>query len=330
MKTKTFKTAALCLTLMCCLVLLTMCKKEDDTVTPTTVSHRITGYNFYFNDTLEMKVNITYSGNLIAAIMATDAGGAEISKEELEYEGNSIKSVTEYEKSVDTWIKSFRYEVNGYTGDNPQEIVFRSYDASGIETYANKIIYGFEGTLLKHQDSYTFQNGTWGLYGITTYIYDTRGRILVEDETAFSWGHITTYTYSGELMTEALTQSKDYTSLTNSGKSTYEYVNNLLTKVTTYDWTEGGAWIKSSEEEFTYNVDGTLETEWLKFHDYGFSARIEFIYGEGSGNFRQYIKITGGGPVLPGDPTPYPVKSTGLTDKFPESIRKAFHLKFND
>jgi hypothetical protein len=290
-----------------------MCKKKDDPE-PSATSQRVTGYKILINDTVVMKGAFQYTGNLGSALIITDAGSFEIQKTTFQYSGNEINNVTDYERISGSLVKYSFKEVTGYTGNNPLQVISHYYDDAGIETTQEKTIYTYDGSLLKKTDDYHYYSGTWEPAGTTSFTYDNQGRILQEYDTSGYYGQITTHSYVNNQRTESLTQDYFEGVLTNDSKTSYEYANNRLSKSIFFNW-QSGAWEKEEEIGYTYNGLGNLASE--SWESYYFSARIEYTYGDGIGNYRQCAKIAGGEFIFPGDPTPYPVKSSRPSSGFP-------------
>ena len=321
MKTKSINRTYLSIAFLCCLLITTMCRKKDSEATSNSQNQRIIAATVYFNDTLESRGVYTYTGNLLTEVKSYDAGNAEDYKTVFGYTGNTISSCTDYSKSNGSWNKESFMEISGFNGDNPLETISHSYDNTGAEQSQSKTVYTYEGTLLKKMDEYNNNNGSWDLVGSTIYKYDSLGRIQQSNDTMNSWGHITTYTYNAGQMTESLTQSYSYGILANSNKTSYEYANNRLSASKFYYWI-AGSWSQEGETQYDYNEFGNELREKYIYTGSSASMRVDVTYGEGSGNFRQCLKIEGDLPFLPGDPTPYPVKSITL-----KSIRMNF-LKY--
>jgi hypothetical protein len=303
-----FKPAALCCTIASLLFIFTMCKKDNDDSTPGT-SYRITADSMYFNDTLAFTGKITYNGNLLTEMVYYLLGIEEYMKEGFQYSGNSISSVTEYMKTNGVWKKQMEYEITGYNGDNPTAIIIHSYNESGVETYKYKTEYFYQGSVLQKTLNYYDESGGWTLVGGTSYKYDTKGRIIqeMEDTTLTSYAYLTSYTYVGDNMNEALTQEYSYGILVNDYKITFEYVSGRLSKAIDYDWGSGN-WMVDGQTQYEYNAAGNLAV--VRFAgNYG-TYKNEYSYDKGSGNYRQCVKSMGEAP-FPGDPTPYPVKPNG-------------------
>jgi hypothetical protein len=304
------KPGILSIVLACCMIICTMCKKkETESGSAPSTSQRTIGYNYYLNDTLIGKGQLTYNGSLVAEILQSMPGwGDDSSKSVYQYSGSKISTSTEYEKSNGVWNKMALYEITGYIGDNPGEIILHQY-YQGVETIQTKNKYFYNGSLLKEMESFYLSSGTWELSNITRFIYDINGRIVQTSDTNGYWGHITTYHYEGDHRTESLEQEYSGGVLSNYSRIVYEYANNRLSRSIYYQWISG-SWNQEYESQFEYNNNGNLSRE--KFANSPAEVySIEFIYGNGSGNYRQIQKISGGTPVLPGDPFPYPVKSSG-------------------
>ncbi len=319
MKTKSIKRTGLCIALACCMLAFTMCKKDsnNNNNNPSVLNQRVTEYKYYMNDTLFGKCTVTYSGNVITELMVYDPGQAEMQKTAIQYSGNSITSVTSYDKHYDTWQKDSMDEVVGYTGDNPNEIIFHAYNNAGNEIDKSRTTYTYSGSLLTKTDDYHAYTGNWELVNSTAYTYDNNGKIVQESDTSDSWGYITTYRYESGRMVESLRQAHTYGTLTNEYRITFEYTNNLMTKSISYEWSYN-AWEKNIETSYTYNEFGNLISEQYDDPYYNYSMKIVVTYGAGSGNFRQYLKVMGGENFLPGIPIPYPVKSLCKGLVFPD------------
>lgn len=317
MKTKTLSRAALCIAMASCLITFTMCKKTSSSDTPpdNTSGQRITGYAYYYNDVLEGTAGVTYNGNLITEILEKDPSGAELNKETIQYNGNSIASVTSYFKESGPWLKGGFDEVVGYSGDNPLEIISHSFKDGGAETGWDKRKYIYEGALLKKMEDYYIYSGICKLGRTTIYTYDNSGKILHENDTTQSNGYFTSYTYTAEHMTEALRSNLEWGNVTNDRKTTYEYANNRLSKETDYNWT-AGAWVKEWAYSYEYNQSGNVVRLLQEDFVESYLSRVEINYGAGSGNYAQYMKASGMEDYLPGNPTPNPVKSPGRQQGF--------------
>jgi hypothetical protein len=284
-----------------------MCKKKDNSELSS--SQRVIGMILYFNDTAYGTYVLTYSGNLLQELSLPNTVMGEGSKTVFQYSGTFISSSTDYYKQNGNWIRNNLTNINGYSGDNPIEIVMHDYDDAGVEKSQDKTVYSYDGTLLKKMEEYSFQVGTWRLESTTIYTYDSKGRIIQEvDTTSSYYGNITTHSYDSDHRTESLIQEYHEGKLTNSGKITYLYTNNRYSGDIYYRW-EPEAWIKYSEDQCEYNEFGNVSREIYQHVGSSVSMRVDITFGEGTGNYRQCMKVAGGTPVLPGDPYPVPVKS---------------------
>jgi len=291
-----------------------MCKKKD---TATSTLQRITGENMYIHDTLFMKGIFTYTGTLLTTSITYDASGTtELSKTTFQYSGNMVTSMLSYYKKNGAWNKESLVEITGYSGDNPTEIISHYYNDDGVETSQYKELYTYEGGLLKQLDDFAYVTGAWVPEESTTFTYDNKGRILQETgDTNNSYSQVTKYSYDADHMTEALTRGYFNGIYTNYEKTTYVYANSLLSGSVTCKW-DSVTWTKTGDMQYRYNEAGNLVKEIDESTDY-FHWEFDVTYGEGSGNYRQLVKISGAEYLLPGDPTPYPVKHTGSRFKLP-------------
>ena len=307
MKTRSNYLGCLCIALVCYTLVCIQCKKKDtDTAVPDQ-SQRITAAEVYDNDSLTTNVVYSYSGNLLTEIISNYSGQTEKYKTTFQYAGNSLCSSTGYYKKDGSWRKESFTEIGSYSGDNPLEIISHTFD-DGIEMYKFKNVYSYDGSRLKQVDEFYSDNGPWTLAGSTNYTYDSTGRIRQVTDTSDIYGHLTTYYYDGDQMTEFVTQAY-YNGITmNSAKTTYEYTGGRLSGSANYYWTSN-AWSKESENQFEYNELGNLLRVKMLFPGSVYSMRTEVIYGQGTGNFAKCQKVLGMEFFLPGDPTPYPVKA---------------------
>lgn len=175
------------------------------------------------------------------------------------------------------------------------------------EAGQSKKVYTYEGSVLKKMDSYSYYSGTWEKKGTTTFNYDSIGRILKEVDTTGTWGIITTFIYDSDHMTNAITQNYSDGTLTNSTKVSYEYMNSLVSSAISY-WWESETWNKIEDDQYEYNESGNPVNMGIEYTGL-FRLKINFKYGEGTGNYRQCMKVFGVEGFLPGNPSPYPVKS---------------------
>jgi hypothetical protein len=307
MKSFSFKYTGQWMMLTLLIVTFTMCKKEKDP--EPSASKRITGYTVFMKDTLIMTCDLNYSGNLVTELVMYDTTSTVEQRIIIGYSGTQITGSTEYWNEDGTMSKYSSKEITGYSGANPNGIISRYYNASGNETSAYKTIYGYDGTLLKSAEEYQVFNGSWELNKTIAYFYDNSGKIVQQADTFMNYGHIITYKYDAGHMQEALQQNYTFGVKTNNSKITYENIGSLPSNRSLYDWISG-AWVKSINEDYTYNSDGTLASTRTEWTESNFKYNVIYLYGDGSGNYRECLKTIGGVMILPGEPAPYPVKST--------------------
>jgi hypothetical protein len=300
----------LMMVLSCLLIVCTLCKKKESDTPAGVSAQRITGTATYFLDTLASRYTFIYAGSLLTEVISDDSLPAGGYKTVFQYAGNTISSCMDFYKHNNSWQKEEFTEINGYNGDNPLEIISHSYDENGIDRYQHKTNFTYNGSLLIMMDEYFNENGTWINVGKTLYTYDSKGRIQQETDTSSSYGHITTYHYDADNMTEAVSQGYYEGHLSNSGKTTYEYSAGRLSESAYYNW-DSNDWTIESTTQYGYNEYGNIVSERILSQGSIEMYRVEVTYGEGTGNYRKCAQIETGIPIFPGDPTPYPVKSRG-------------------
>jgi hypothetical protein len=289
-------------------MMLTFSACSDDETTPGS-GQRIIGTRIFFNDTLTSTISYAYAGSLLTEVKMAESDSSYESKEVFDYTGNLLTSSMGYLKSNGTWVRQSLTEIMSYTGDNPSEIIFSTYDETGTLESKDKTVFIYDGNLLVRRDRFHQYSGSWFATGSVLYEYDSRQRILQETDTNGGFGSIVMHTYAGDQMTESLTQYYHSGIPENGAKTNYSYSGLQLTKIVEYMW-YSGSWTQMRESQYGYNSQGNVVTQQVSISYMTANLKMEIVYGEGTGNYRQCAKWSGA-VMLPGDPVPYPVKSPG-------------------
>lgn len=300
----------------CCTVLFTMCKKDKNT-TPdppapdqqrlSSIHYSVDGYNF--------QAWCRYDGTRMTTMILTMDTVYEYQKLAMTYTGNLIASLTYSDKAGADWNETERIEVKSYAGSNPLETQDRWYKDNG-EDEVNKRLFIYSNSLLSRTEDYHQNGSNWIASSVILYEYDGQNRILRTVDTMGYYGYITSYTYEGTKMVSWKQQSnltgtfKDYLS------TQFTYSGDLLTKVT--QLTAGSSvWEKSMETVYTYNDRGNLIAEQTSVYGtISDTYLIEYAYEPGQGNFRSFAWLLSEDILLPGDPTPMPVRPSVLRNAF--------------
>jgi hypothetical protein len=306
MKTIEITLKSMSIIMVCCLILFVGCSKDEDNNAPVNNGQRIIAMKCVLLDTLEINESFIYNGSLLSEIIMPETIISDSEKLVIQYAGGKISSSAYFSKRDNTWSMESSNEILGYNGDNPSGIHSISYDSSGAIDYESKTLYTYSGTLLSKSEYYTKPTGTWGLSYSILYSYDNQGRIIQMTDTTTKWGYtygdITRYYYDGNQLKETLELYYSSGTLDTNSKCTYQYANNLLTGKTYYNWT--GIWTLASEWQYGYNEAGNLVSERRADGAWDY----QYTYGQGTGNYRQCMKAFDVEAIMPGDPTPYPVK----------------------
>jgi hypothetical protein len=305
---------SMCIIMFCTLILFAGCKKEKDNNPVADQGQRIVATRSVFGDTLVVYEKFNYNGNLLVEILETDSLSTDSVKYTFQYAGTKIISETWFIKSNGNWTKLSIHEITGYSGDNPSGILEQMFDEGGNVIHESKTSYVYSGSLLMKMEHYFKLNNNWTLFSFRDYTYNDKGKIIQESDTTTEWGgeiygNITTYYYDADRMTESLNKFYLADSLKNDSRYVYEYADNRLSRRIYYNW-DSGTWIMAGEWLYEYNESGNL----VKMQRTQNSYKVEYSYGDGVGNYKECLKIFNGEYILPGDPTPYPVRpvKTGL------------------
>ena len=315
---------------VCSLALFSQCKKEKtENPAPASNPQRVSTIQYSINDGPAVRGNYQYDGTKLTGYLVTDDSTGQIAKMELAYTGDQIGTLTYYEIKDGSWKMRIRMEAGGYTGSNPGEIISRTFLDDGQE-WAEKARFFYDGSRLVRKESWLPDGAGWFIYKYIFYSYDPKGRIVKKSDTSGNYGTITTFTYDAERMISAMEQDYYAGSLDYSTKTDYSYTGDKLTKVSEYGWMSG-TWQLYSEMNYTYNDRGNLHTEdYTVYGPYSFTYHSEFIYSDGQGNFRSYVKLMSEDLFLPGEPSPVPAGPgtirTGFAHTPPSPGEKSAHF----
>ncbi|OQY30012.1 MAG: hypothetical protein B6244_01765 [Candidatus Cloacimonetes bacterium 4572_55] len=168
------------------------------------------------------------------------------------------------------WVNSWKTQWT-YDGDNNQtELISQAWE-NGAWANSYKEISTYENGLNTEILAQMWQEGTWVDFTLTTYSYDSEGRVIEEIYQMQMGGEWfgqskTLYTYTGDLLTERLEQSWEYwptPGWTNSSRTFYTYENGDLIEELqqTADFMSG---ILENNNRISYTYDNGHITEELQ------------------------------------------------------------------
>ncbi|HNY01056.1 MAG TPA: hypothetical protein PKG48_00635 [Bacteroidales bacterium] len=286
-------------------ILLNACRKDNqDPASPTGV--RLSHAENYIDGAMRYTMTCTYTGSLLSRVAYSLPPAGEFALLTPAYTGDRILSVRDQGFGGNgSIVYDLLFEVNGYSGEHPSEIIIRSIDTAGVQSNEVKDVYTYEGIWLKAFEEFDFTGSMWNSRQRITYAYDGGGNILtITDTSGYNGKRISTYSYAGGRMTECLVSDYVPGNLYPDRKTLYEYSGDHLAKATSYLW-NGSDWVYDGDTRYDYDADGNLAgTQTTELGPFVMESMV-YAYEKGAGNYRQLLKAIRT-LMLPGDPTPYP------------------------